>query len=906
MIRPSLLARLLLSLSWKLEFDRKSLRTSISKPLDYKTIESVEVRRGFFWNTIQLTAGRHSIVLRGVQKNGSWELCAFLKKMHRIMGALSSSRKLFDETHFVPNREVREFLGFLKKDGLDRAAMTKSSSWLKPHLSSEDESFVLADFERVLKLLESDFSEIKMANDHFVAQELVREASYFKSVESSPLSEEQQVAVVTFEDSNLLIAAAGSGKSSTVVAKIGYAIKKRLAAPDAILALAFGKDASKELEERIKERITDFIGISSSVKVSTFHALGKNIIAEATRNKPRLCPWAEEEAQEGGLVAALTKGLLEDVGFQNDFAEFVAYWGRPFEHELQWMKRTGTNGAAVPNHEIYESSLSKARSANLEGGPRRLPTMQGEMVRSEQELAIANWLFMHGINYEYEKPFTRVTTTRERRQYLPDFYITDIDCWYEHFALDVAGMPPIKFGDAYLDGVKWKRALHKRCNTRYFETTHHQFISGTVFDFIEKTLTTYGLIPKLLAWSEIEKKLNNEINSAHGLLKTAIKHFKSNDLTFEAVADRAEKVYVPSRAKSFMRVFMAVYTAYKARLESERCIDFEDMIQQAKEYVRQGLYRHPYKLILVDEFQDISTGRAELVRSLLQQQPEARLFAVGDDWQSIYRFAGSDISVMTSFEDHFGFTATNYLKKTYRSNQGIATLAAALIQRNPAQLPKEVHAQNQTKCGAIELLPYTEDKKCIEDIEDILDALANGISVGSKKSVYFLGRYRHLKPNFLSKWKAKFKDKLDISYYTIHRAKGRQADVVFILDVSGDDGYGFPCKREDDPLLELFIPQGESYPFAEERRLLYVALTRAKHKVYICVPVVNPSPFVSEIVDISRDHDCVVLGKVGFEQMRSLVCPGCGKGMLVSRSGQYGPFLGCSTFPQCTYTAKSQ
>ena len=196
---------------------------------------------------------------------------------------------------------------------------------------------------------------------------------------------------------------------------------------------------------------------------------------------------------------------------------------------------------------------------------------------------------------------------------------------------------------------------------------------------------------------------------------------------------------------------MDTFDAYNRRLAAEGGIDFEDMVNMAADHVEAGRYASPYPVILVDEFQDISSSRARLVRALLNQRPDSRLFAVGDDWQSIYRFAGSDAQLMMDFTNRFGgATATRFLTKTFRSNQGICDAAAHFIQGNPAQLKKTVEADDQRRDGVVRIVLHDGEESMARALHNQLEVLASmARRDGRRVSVFVLGRYRHLEPTGL-------------------------------------------------------------------------------------------------------------------------------------------------------------
>lgn len=334
------------------------------------------------------------------------------------------------------------------------------------------------------------------------------------------------------------------------------------------------------------------------------------------------------------------------------------------------------------------------------------------------------------------------------------------------------------------------------------------------------------------------------------------------------------------------------------------------MIGDAVHLVETGRFQSPYSLILVDEFQDISDPRANLVKALRHQKAFSKVFAVGDDWQSIYRFAGSDITIFTQFEANFGASWHGRLEQTYRCNQLIADASAAFVQKNPAQITKAVRSSRPAIPRSIRAIPITvrKGKPSFQDacfqLLDRLDGFLGGISAqwrndtDHRLKVLVLWRYNLLDP--FRGQRPEFAN-IEVSGLSFHRSKGLEADYTILLDVSEGD-YGVPSRIEDDELLNLVIPRPETFPYAEERRLFYVAMTRARRGAFLLYNSRDPSRYISELKEIAGDQ----LRFETIEGREIPTCPKCLTGQLVERSGPKGsPFIGCSRFPDCTHVAKS-
>jgi DNA helicase-4 len=329
------------------------------------------------------------------------------------------------------------------------------------------------------------------------------------------------------------------------------------------------------------------------------------------------------------------------------------------------------------------------------------------------------------------------------------------------------------------------------------------------------------------------------------------------------------------RGRAFLDVFAPVFEEYQKRLAGR--IDFEDMILRAAQYAEDGRYVSPFRHILVDEFQDISQSRARLVKALKAQHPDARVFAVGDDWQSIFRFAGSDIHLMRHFGREFGglfdeetgVHRTIDLGRTFRSVDQIAFAARTFVLRNPAQIDKKIVPAGTATEPAIKVISVSrgEDKG---KLYEVLASQSAAVPPEAKPaSVLLLGRYRFNEPD-MQGLRRSF-PRLKINFKTIHASKGLEADHVILLNA--DSGRtGFPSEIVDDPLLSLVSPEEEAFQNAEERRVMYVAMTRARHTLVILASNARPSAFVTEL---RKDPACGIVTASGAE-LEEHVCGECG------------------------------
>jgi len=281
------------------------------------------------------------------------------------------------------------------------------------------------------------------------------------------------------------------------------------------------------------------------------------------------------------------------------------------------------------------------------------------------------------------------------------------------------------------------------------------------------------------------------------------------------------------------------------------------------------------------------------------RDPGRYLLAVGDDWQSINRFAGADLSVMTSFESWFGRGPTLRLQTTFRCPQSISDVASTFVAKNPRQLQKLVTSACGEGGAPVTVIRVPSKDAITDAIEDYLEELANRVRTGEVKAgdegllrVDVLGRYRFDK-DLVPK---KVPDGLNVTFRTVHGSKGLEADCIVVPNLT-TGVYGFPSQIVDDPVLDIAMSDPDDHPHAEERRLFYVALTRARREVILVTAIGQESPFIAELTD-----DGLVTIEGAVDEVPPRVCPTCGKGLLVPRSGPYGDFFGCSNFPRCRFT----
>jgi DNA helicase-4 len=356
---------------------------------------------------------------------------------------------------------------------------------------------------------------------------------------------------------------------------------------------------------------------------------------------------------------------------------------------------------------------------------------------------------------------------------------------------------------------------------------------------------------------------------------------------------------------ALLEIFKPIYESYQTYLQERKEIDFADMIAKAIEHVEAGRFYSPYAHILVDEFQDISEARARLLTALKNQRSESVLFAVGDDWQSIYRFTGSDIGLTKQFEKSFGASAVTALDMTFRFNNMIGAVSSRFVLKNPEQIKKTLSSHSNVHEPNVSLIRVLEPEQGVRMALKAIDETVR-LKRDKKTSVMILARYNfQIIPEALSRTIIKNYSQLNIECMTTHAAKGKEADYVIVIGM--DKGkHGFPSEVVTDALLEFMLPPDENYKFAEERRLFYVALTRARHRVYLVYNPLQASSFIKELLN-EKYPICTTEFDESLQHppIAEAPCPGCLYGSLVPRNGKNGSFVGCNNYPYCRYTERA-
>lgn len=842
-----------------------------------KVANNCSIERGWFWDVLQITLVSDEIIkFGGINKKQSGlilqqlnqSLTHYLTKYYQdILPEVQAAQNEL-ETCILTTQYLRYSLMKIwleKHQPLNDVVLRQDKS---SYLSQSQNSLI----EQITFTLSAPEFVRKQHNEKLIDRQLVTFKSFFDTIESNLLTPSQRKACVIHDDYNLVLAGAGTGKTSTMIAKAGYLLKAGLAKPENILMLAYGKKAAAEMDERI----VDKLGIHN-LSVSTFHSFGQQVIAKVEHKKPALSLLATDIIAKEKFISQTIEQLLKDKVYKNKLINYFVRYLYPARNQLDFKTKKAYVAYCTEN---------------------QLRSLKGDAVKSYEELEIANFLYMQGIAYEYEANYEVDTSGPDYRVYQPDFYLTESKIYLEHFALDHQGNTPLFINqEKYQEGINWKRKLHQEHQTTLLETYSYENRDGVLLINLENKLKAHGVvfnpINQMILFDELKEL--GQVSIWSKLITDLLAIFKSVFTSIGELMELAKQQTDSVRMVVAIELFQPIYQAYQHVLHQTQTIDFDDMIHKAIKYIETGKYKSPYEHILVDEFQDISASRSQLIKSLMAQNKFNCLFCVGDDWQSIYRFSGSDVSITKNFQDYFGQTAQSVLETTFRFNNKIGDVATKFITQNPHQINKEIQSFKQIDSAAVSIIQTSSDDSGLE-----LALRAITKKVDKKASVLVLARFNFKKPDNFQQIAQHYQN-LKIQFMSVHASKGKEADYVIVLGL--EKGLnGFPSEKVTHPILNMLLPKTENFKYGEERRLFYVALTRAKHYVYLVSNIQKLSPFIREL----KKEDYAVLtdefnDNCSQKDLLEVSCPDCKEGSLVTRKGPYGDFHACRNYPYCNY-----
>ena len=372
--------------------------------------------------------------------------------------------------------------------------------------------------------------------------------------------------------------------------------------------------------------------------------------------------------------------------------------------------------------------------------------------------------------------------------------------------------------------------------------------------------------------------------------------FKSNQEDYTLLYQKQKDI----RNKKFLNIFKSIYDRYEEILDDENKIDFDDMINKAtKDYSNKKDNLDEYQYILIDEFQDISVWRKNLIKTILEKNEWCGLFCVWDDRQSIYRFSGSDLSLFTNFSEYFWYTKQIILSKCFRFWKHISEITWKFIMKNPLQIRKNLVWRNDLE-KPITIVFYDDEEDKKKKLRQVLNDIQK-FNDSKDKTLYFLSRYNNplftVSDEIKSKIKPLYKEGWVRYKLTCHKAKWLEADFV-ILNSLEDNFKWFPCKIVDDPVLKMVLKIQEEVSYAEERRLFYVALTRSKSKTYLFADYKCPSIFVNELIE-DNQSDLDIIWDSNMKEMFAKKCKYCWWRMHKKINKKWEYFDACINRPYC-------
>jgi DNA helicase-4 len=697
-------------------------------------------------------------------------------------------------------------------------------------------------------------------NKEFLSRRKQEYASLFVKP-SYVFDNEQKEAVLTDDRFNLVVAAAGSGKTEALITRIAYLIKRKpdIIQPNRILAIAYQRKDAKQITDRL---LRDH-GIDN-VDVMTFHKLGKEILLKADVTIDRNSLLDENKKPEA--IRALYKNRLKEPDYYKLFIEYVKTL-----------------------HDRDSKSTPESKSDSLDYAKGRPYTSINNIhVRSKAEKEILDFFLTHKLN---GFPID-VVYELDAEGFRPDFYLPKYDIFIEHWALNEKGEVPVWFdqsSEEYKKNKELKKKWFAENNkilietyaSEYDPTNPNKFIDllkARVLDKIKAHFPeTYEFAPVsydelvMLAWGPYKNQVDEIINFI-----TIAKTFGLNPKCLE---EKLQEGKWSAKQRLYGSLALQILEDYESYLSKNEKIDFEDLINRAILELEKNpnLCANLYDQILIDEYQDISAQRYKLIKTLVDRNPSGKLFCVGDDWQSIMGFSGSNLDFFVNFAKYFENPAVTKISTNYRSVKTIVDAGAELIKRNGNSQISKVTKSNGANGEPIKVVrsPHKESykKRYFEDIANdcltrIIEYQAAGVL---PKDILVVTRFMRTRLNQGYRFHQAIKILKEVAVeknvdlvlddarntnkvrvLTAHKSKGLEAKVVFILNVIKDT-YGFPCEIEDS---SIYDPARENYPeqkqLDEERRLFYVAMTRAREDLIIYTWEPHVSDFIHEIAKYSQ------------------------------------------------------
>ena len=707
-------------------------------------------------------------------------------------------------------------------------------------------------------------------------------------VDLSALNDKQQDAVISEDKRLLVLAGAGSGKTKTLLQKLIYLIEEKGVSPSSILAITFTKNATNEMLDRLI--------ISADESGQYEKQLFDKRKSIADKDKERFLQQKKYTWIDGLTVKTFHSfcySVLRNYGvneFDNKF-KIIGDEKRSEDDELS--KHVAPETAFEVMHKLLIEEcedteyLLKLKRYILDyiidkihlkqADPRFLPkdgkyftTLNGTKVRSKSEQFIADWFYRHSIKFEYE-PLLNVKDF----SFNPDFYIPDANLYIEHIS-----------DKSY--STKDKEEQFKKGNLLLVKTFESMTKDSALFNHTLDKIVKNRLPADYHKTVSINFK--EEFHGYHEDVKDFVQQIlritdmiKVENISIDTVLGNARKDQ-HERVRNFYELAIPIVKKYIHYCTDKSYLDFNDLISRSTSLFQNhedivNKYKGKFQYILVDEFQDVNNLQVELIKLLLTDNTQ--LFCVGDDWQSIYGFRGSNVSYIVEFENHFTNAKTIKLNLNYRSTQNIVGASNEVIKHNKFKVDKDVKASKKSEHKIVVFAGNTEEENiqfCFDKVKEVLN---DGVS---NDEILFLYRRSKMFTPYFYRFK---NENVRVQGKTIHASKGLEAKVVFIIGLTEGNG-GFPDIWLEDRIFQVIKKANHDLLMEEERRLFYVAITRAKDKLFLITQKGNESSFLKEIPEaftvrttnsIKQIVNKVILCDSCFSQLEKLhkFCPYCGQ-----------------------------
>ncbi|MEO5996761.1 MAG: ATP-dependent helicase [Chitinophagaceae bacterium] len=688
----------------------------------------------------------------------------------------------------------------------------------------------------------------------------------------SSLNNKQREAVVSEDKRLLVLAGAGSGKTKTLLQKIIYLIEEKGVSPTNILAITFAKNATNEMIDRLI--------ISADTTGQYEKILFDKRMNKQDKDRERYVHQKKYKWIDGLTIRTFhgfCYGILRNYGvneFDNKF-KIISDEKRNEEDELTKYVASETIFEVIHkllielcedtefllrlkryilDYIIDKIHLKKNDRLYLPKDGKYFTTLDGTKVRSKSEQFIADWFYRHSIKYEYE-PLLNVKDFA----FHPDFFIPEANLYIEHVSNKSFSTfdKEEQFEKGNLLLVKTYESMTK--DSALFNHTLDKIVKNRLPANYHKTV--------LLTYKE-------EFNGYHENVKDFVTQImritdmiKVENIDVKVVSQNAGKDQ-HERVRNFYELAIPIVEKYTHYCTDKSYLDFNDLISRSISLFKNheditNKYKNKYQYILVDEFQDVNNLQVALIKLLLTDQTQ--LFCVGDDWQSIYGFRGSNVNYIVDFENHFPNSKVVILNLNYRSTQNIVGASNEVIKHNKFKVEKEIQSSKKSEHKIVVYAGNSEEDNvqfCFDRVQELLkEGLMND-------DILFLYRRSKMYSPYFFRFR---NENVKVQSKTIHAAKGLEAKVVFIIGLTGGSG-GFPDIWMEDRIFQVIKKANHDLLMEEERRLFYVAITRAKDKLFLITEKGNESGFLKEIPDIFTVKTSIPIKSVVD---KIITCPKC-------------------------------